>query len=136
MGIAVIGTVADLWENKMSEAAELKVLIVEPDQVLASSLRVAIRIVGFEAVVSADAESALKLLFGGARFHAALVAYTQPRLSGVDFCAMSRSMDDPDNIRIVGMSSDHRVREEMLGAGADDFLTKPFSMARLRDALG
>jgi DNA-binding response OmpR family regulator len=56
-------------------------------------------------------------------------------MSGADFCAVYRGRTDFPAASLIGMSRDHRREQEMVAAGADRFLCKPFPMTSLRAAL-
>lgn len=119
----------------MSNEPKHWVLIVEPDRILASSLCAAVVAARYEAIDARDGESALKLVFSGVVFHSILVAFHLPRMSGADFCAVYRGRQDFPSANLIGMSRDHRREAEMVAAGADQFLNKPFPMTALRTAL-
>ncbi len=66
-----------------------------------------------------------------------------PRLNGIDACREIRRAEvgegEASTIVMLTAASDHRIEQRSLEAGADVFLTKPFSpldLLRLVDALG
>jgi response regulator RpfG family c-di-GMP phosphodiesterase len=66
-------------------------------------------------------------------FDLVLLDVAMPEMSGVQVLEKLRSMPSVGNLKII-MFSGHTTPEEMsemLGRGADDFLTKPFSVAQL-----
>ena len=89
---------------------------------------------GYAATSTSEAEEALKMIYGGRVFKAILVDYGLPRLSGAEFCTVYRGLDHVSPSIVIGMSSDHGNKLEMLTAGANAFLTKPFSMLALKEA--
>lgn len=119
----------------MIETTREAVLIVEGDRALAGSLCAVVEVSGYSATATPEAEEALKMIYGGKVFRAILVAYSLPRLSGADFCAVYRGLDHVSPSILIGMSSKHSNKLEMLAAGANAFLTKPFSMLALKEVL-
>lgn len=57
-----------------------------------------------------------------------------PKLDGISVCRKLRDtkVDFPSNILVLTARVDDKTRMECLQAGADDFLTKPFSMVELK----
>lgn len=62
-----------------------------------------------------------------------LLDLRMPGLNGVEFCRAVKGDPGTSATRILAMSalSEQHVREPMLGAGADAFLAKPFTLIQL-----
>ena len=57
---------------------------------------------------------------------------TLPGINGLEVCKVLRSDDNTKNINIIAISGDLRYTEtEVLGAGANSFLTKPVNFENL-----
>ncbi len=114
------------------------VLIVEDDSSILRGLQMNIGLEGFRTVCAHDGEEALAL----ARSHrpdVILLDLMLPRLGGVDVIKRLR-VDDPDTPIIVLSAKDQEGDKVLaLSLGADDYVTKPFSVveviARIRVAL-
>jgi DNA-binding response OmpR family regulator len=114
------------------------VLIVEDDPSILRGLQMNIGLEGFRTVCAHDGEEALTL----ARSHrpdVILLDLMLPKLGGVDFIKQLR-VDDPDTPIIVLSAKDQEGdKVHALSVGADDYVTKPFSVveviARIRVAL-
>ena len=60
-----------------------------------------------------------------------LLDWTLPDFSGVEICRRLRGSDDHTPVLMLTARDDVRERVEALDAGADDYLTKPFSIEEL-----
>lgn len=107
----------------------MKVLIVEDDERMAKALRVNLQARGHEVAVAHDGASGLDVL---SRLPADLVILDLglPDIDGVDVIIALRAWSSVPVLVLSARESDlDKVRA--LDAGADDYLTKPFSMEEL-----
>jgi len=106
-----------------------RVLICDDEQQILRALRVILRDAGFEALPASDAEEALDV---AAVHHpdAAIVDLVLPGEDGVELC---RRMREWSEIPIIVLSAigDEDAKVRALAAGADDYVTKPFSPREL-----
>ena len=74
---------------------------------------------------------------GGERFDAALMDVQMPVMSGYEATRRLRAAEDGERLPVIALTAAALVseRDEALGSGMDDFLTKPIDADRLRDAL-
>ena len=89
-------------------------------------------VAGFRMREAGDGEEALATALDE-RPEIVFLDYDMPRLNGVETCRRLRSdpvTADATIIMLTGMS-DRPAQERAVGAGADLFLTKPFSPLRL-----
>ena len=115
-----------------------KILVVEDEKELQASLRYVLQREGYEVVIASDGEEALNL----ARTQSpdlVLLDIMLPRLNGLEVCrALRRTSAIP--IIMLTAKTDEVNKVVGLELGADDYVTKPFSMrellARVRAALG
>ncbi|MEA2646570.1 MAG: two-component system, OmpR family, phosphate regulon response regulator PhoB [Chloroflexota bacterium] len=54
-----------------------------------------------------------------------------PAMSGVEVCRQVRAMEHGDEIRVMMLTANSQVEEAAADAGADTFMTKPFSLVTL-----
>jgi two-component system OmpR family response regulator len=105
-------------------------LVVEDDVRMAAALRRGLRAEGILAEVAGDGEEAMRLVRAG-DFDAVVLDVMLPGLDGFQTCRRLRAEGVwvPILMLTARGAVDDRVRG--LDAGADDYLTKPFSLAEL-----
>lgn len=106
-----------------------RVLIVEDEDGVRRSLRLALRGEGYHVDDVADAESALDFLEGN-QPDLVLVDIMLPRISGLDLCRTIRQSSQVPIILVTARDDSHDVVAG-LEAGADDYVTKPFVFKEL-----
>ncbi len=106
-----------------------RVLVCDDEAQILRALRVILRDAGFEALPASAGEEALDIAAVN-RPDAAIVDLVLPDVDGVEVCRRLREWSD---IPIIVLSAvgeeDAKVRA--LGAGADDYVTKPFGPREL-----
>lgn len=114
-----------------------KILMVEDDAALANAVLVTLRARGYDVKVATTASAAIKL---ASEWHpqALLLDLGLPDVSGLDVLRALRSWSDVP-VLVVSARHDEAGKINALDEGADDYVTKPFSvgelLARLRAAL-
>jgi two-component system, OmpR family, response regulator len=105
-------------------------LVVEDDVRMAAALRRGLRAEGILAEVAGDGDQAMRLVRAG-EFDAVVLDVMLPGLDGFETCRRLRAEGVwvPILMLTARDAVDDRVRG--LDAGADDYLTKPFSLAEL-----
>ena len=117
------------------------VLLAEDDDSLRSMLELMLRREGYDVQACSDGLRALEALAraaaGEARIDVALLDLRMPGASGAELLVQIRGNEALRSLRVIAMSgfSDAVQAEAARAAGADDFLPKPFSIARLTAAL-
>jgi two-component system, OmpR family, KDP operon response regulator KdpE len=115
-----------------------KVLIVDDEPAIRRGLRSTLNGLGFESAEAARGEEALSLA-RTARFDAILLDLKMPGIGGVETCRRIRQILPRLPILVISVNDSEDGKVEALDAGADDYITKPFSvkelMARLRSAI-
>ncbi|QEU96055.1 response regulator transcription factor [Streptomyces kanamyceticus] len=116
----------------------MKILVIEDEHALADTLRRAISSDGHWVDVAHDGHSGLELALTGG-YDVIVLDLMLPGLSGLEVCRRLRNLDDHALVLILTAKDGEYDEADGLDAGADDYLTKPFSLvvllARLR-ALG
>ena len=114
----------------MSSAGKPRVLVCDDEPQILRALRVILRDAGFEAVPAETAEEALDLA-AVRPTDAAIIDLVLPDLDGVALCSRLREWSEMPIIVLSAVGEeDSKVRA--LAAGADDYITKPFSPRELR----
>ncbi|MCI9658597.1 MAG: response regulator transcription factor [Lachnospiraceae bacterium] len=114
-----------------------KILLVEDDREICEMLRDYLRTENYEVICASDGQEACRL-FDTGTFHLVLLDLMIPKVSGIDVMQhIRRSSVVP--ILIVSAKDSESDKTLGLGLGADDYITKPFSvaevLARIRAAL-
>src|SRR5436305_12419426 len=112
------------------KAAQVRVLVVEDRVKMASLIRRGLRKEGLAADVAANGEDALWMA-AATEYDAIVLDVMLPGIDGFEVCSRLRA----DGIwsPILMLTARDAVRDRVAGldAGADDYLTKPFSYAEL-----
>lgn len=107
-----------------------EILVVEDDPIIRQTVDYALRRAGFETRTSGDGVEALGLV-RDASPDLILLDLMLPGIDGFEFASRVRR-DDPDvAIIMVTAMGEERDKVRGLDAGADDYITKPFSMEEL-----
>jgi DNA-binding response OmpR family regulator len=106
----------------------MRVLVIEDDEAIRSVLDRGLRAEGFDVDPCADgAEGLWKALAGG--YAAIVLDLLLPGMNGYTVCERLRSEGDTTPILVLTAKSGEYDQIDLLDAGADDFLTKPASLA-------
>lgn len=106
-----------------------RVLVVEDEEGLAESVRYALEAEGFEVVIASTGLGGLEAA-GASRPDLVLLDLMLPGMSGLDVCRQIRSSSDVPIIMLTAKDSE-ADKVSGLELGADDYMTKPFSMREL-----
>ncbi|MBD2422749.1 response regulator transcription factor [Cyanobium sp. FACHB-13342] len=107
-----------------------RLLIVDDDPELRHFLRTELEIEGYGCSEAATGQQALAQI-RAERWDLLLLDWTLPDFSGVEICRRLRGSGDHTPVLMLTARDDVRERVEALDAGADDYLTKPFSIEEL-----
>jgi len=111
------------------KTASHKVLVVDDDRGVRTSLERALTFEGYEVATAGDGVAALELLADG--FSVMVLDVTMPQMSGLDVCRRIRSSGS--DLPILVLTARHGTQDRVAGldAGADDYLVKPFALEEL-----
>ena len=110
----------------------LKVLIVEDEKALAEILEYNFKKEGYSVDTASDGEIALdKIIFKAPDL--VILDWMLPKLSGIELCKKVRSNKKIKNIPIIMLTARGEEEDRLKGLemGADDYVTKPFSINEL-----
>jgi len=107
-----------------------KILIVEDEPNMRLGLKDNLEFEGYEVNFAEDGETGLKLIMEG-DFSLVLLDVMLPKMSGYDICKTVRKKGN--NIPIILLTAKGEEIDKVLGLelGADDYVTKPFSLREL-----
>jgi two-component system response regulator RegX3 len=106
-----------------------KILVVDDEPAIVDAVTYALRASGFEVDTFGDGESALEAARTDG-YDVLVLDVRLPGLSGIEICRRLRSESDVPILILTAMDAEV---DRVLGleAGADDYVTKPFSVAEL-----
>ncbi len=108
-----------------------RVLLVEDEASIREMVALNLKMAGWEVVEAPSAERALELMHGGERCDAALLDIMLPGMDGLSLCETIRRDDSDIGIIIVSAKGQESDKIRGLSIGADDYITKPFSVSEL-----
>jgi len=113
------------------------ILVVDDEAQITRVLRTALSTQGYDLRVANDGEMALEIMKDWAP-HIVITDLAMPNLDGVGLCRRIRQLSQVPII-VLSVRNQDRSKVEALDAGADDYVTKPFSinelLARIRAQL-
>ena len=109
------------------------VLVCEDDERMRYAVVRALQQDGYEVDEASDGESALESVREGS-YSVVVLDWELPKLSGIDVCKRIR---ETSTVPVIMLTARDGEVDRVLGLelGADDYLTKPFSMAELRSRI-
>ncbi|MCV3211959.1 response regulator transcription factor [Plectonema radiosum NIES-515] len=127
--------------TKYSPRAEIantsRILVVEDEELIREMLVVALEEEGYGVVTASDGRTALEYLKNfepnstDIVFDLVILDLMLPQINGLDICRLLRHQGNPVPILMVSAKGSETDRVLGLEVGADDYLTKPFSMREL-----
>lgn len=109
----------------------LRVLVVEDEASIREMIALNLRLAGIEAVEAESAEAALPLLEEKEGCDVAILDVMLPGMNGFSLCETIRQKDQRIGIIILSARSQEQDKIRGLSIGADDYMTKPFSVSEL-----
>lgn len=108
------------------------VMVIEDEEALAMLLKYNLEKEGYDVVIESRGSRAL-LEVEKNNPSVILLDWMLPELSGVDICRLLRSKPDLKNIPVIMLTAKGEEEDKVKGlsAGADDYVTKPFSIPEL-----
>ncbi|MEC4882120.1 MAG: response regulator transcription factor [Scytonema sp. PMC 1070.18] len=114
-----------------------RILVVEDEDLIREMLVLALEEEGYGVVTAADGRLAVEYLkncepnSGETPFDLVILDLMLPQINGLDICRLLRYQGNPVPILMLSAKGSETDRVLGLEVGADDYLTKPFSMREL-----
>ena len=108
------------------------ILVMEDEDALATLLQYNLEKEGYDVTVAADGEEGL-LQVDERLPDLVLLDWMLPKLSGIEVCRRLRGRAETRNLPIIMLTArgEESARVRGLDTGADDYMTKPFTMTEL-----
>ncbi|MEN9519720.1 MAG: hypothetical protein RLZZ381_2308 [Cyanobacteriota bacterium] len=122
-------------QSKLAQAN--RILLVEDEDLIRDMVKVALQEEGYEVYTASNGRAALNILqspdFSRDKLTPDLIILDLmlPEVNGLDICRLLRYQGDITPILVISAKSSETDRVLGLEVGADDYLTKPFSMREL-----
>jgi two-component system phosphate regulon response regulator PhoB len=114
-----------------------RILVVEDEELIREMIVLALEEEGYGVVTATDGRSAVEQLksfeanSGEPTFDLVILDLMLPQINGLDVCRLLRYQGNPVPILMLSAKGSETDRVLGLEVGADDYLTKPFSMREL-----
>jgi len=114
--------ISDIYDPRVKPAP--RILVIEDDAKTAASLEMYLRHAGYSTEVAHDGEEGLERV--RERPDLVILDLMLPGIGGLDICRVVRA---ESNIPLIMLTARSTEQDKLrgLGAGADDYVTKPFS---------
>jgi len=109
-----------------------KILVVEDEEAISHLLKYNLTAEGFEVAIAEDGDDALPM---AAEFQPDIILldWMLPNVSGIEICRQLRARKETRGIPVIMLTARGEEEDRLRGfdKGADDYVTKPFSMKEL-----
>jgi two-component system chemotaxis response regulator CheY len=116
----------------------MQALIIDDSRAMRMILKKNLLEMGFDVSEADNGLTGLDALGQEPRPELVLVDWNMPEMNGYDFVKAVRSKSEYDPVKLVVVSSETQAEgvDRMEEAGADEYLTKPFTKELLAEKLG
>jgi DNA-binding response OmpR family regulator len=110
----------------------MKVLLVEDEKKLATALARGLKMKGYAADIIHDGEKALnRISLHRSDYDLVILDLMLPSMDGLEICRKMREWDITTPVLVLTARNETERKVELLHAGADDYIVKPFSFDEL-----
>lgn len=109
-----------------------RIIVVEDEASLAELIRYNLESEGYDVTHAADGEEA-ELMLAEQSFDLAILDWMIPKVSGIELCRRLRKRSETSSLPIILLTARGEEADRVRGltTGADDYVTKPFSVQEL-----
>lgn len=110
----------------------VKILIAEDEAAIVTLLKYNLEKEGFDLTLAEDGQKAVEILKNN-HFDLAILDWMMPKLDGLQVCEFIRQNDATVDLPVIMLTARGEEADKVMGLsiGADDYITKPFSVAEL-----
>lgn len=110
-----------------------KVLIIEDEEHISELVKYNLESAGYHVATAYDGEEGLKLV-GEFKPDLVILDLMLPKLDGISVCNKLRNQKETEEISIIMLTAKSSETDKIIGLeiGADDYITKPFSVRELQ----
>ncbi len=119
--------------DKIFSEDDLHILIVDDDPINLQVLENQLSLENYKTTRAANGDEALVAIRSGTSFVIVLLDIMMPKMSGFEVCRIIRETHPANQLPVIMLTAKNQVSNlvEGLNAGANDYLTKPFSKGEL-----
>jgi two-component system chemotaxis response regulator CheY len=116
----------------------MKALVIDDSKAMRMVLKKILGELGFEVGEAENGINALEALGKEPRPELVLVDWNMPEMNGYEFVRAVRSRPEYDDIRLMMVTSETQADgvDRVVEAGADEYVTKPFTRESLAEKIG
>ncbi len=121
----------------MKLRGDMRALVVDDSSAVRSFLRSILKARGFDVIEAEDGKAALSVLVKSGAMDLALVDWNMPEMGGLDVLNAIRSKRAYDEMRIMMVTTETELErvKTALGAGANEYVMKPFDQEMINEKL-
>ena len=110
----------------------MKILVIDDEEHILELLKFNLELSGFDVCVSTEANQTIELI-GGEKPDLLLLDWMLPKISGIDILKKIRQDEDIYDLPVIMLTAKNMEDDKIQGlnVGADDYITKPFSIKEL-----
>lgn len=110
----------------------MKILVIDDEEHILELLKFNLELSGFDVCVSSEANQAIELI-GKEKPDLLLLDWMLPKISGIDILRKIRQDENIHDLPVIMLTAKNMEDDKIQGlnVGADDYITKPFSIKEL-----
>ncbi|MBL6464811.1 response regulator [Peptostreptococcus stomatis] len=110
----------------------MKILVIDDEEHILELLKFNLELSGFDVCVSTEANQTIELI-GREKPDLLLLDWMLPKISGIDILKKIRQDEDIYDLPVIMLTAKNMENDKIQGlnVGADDYITKPFSIKEL-----
>ena len=110
----------------------MKILVIDDEELILELLKFNLELSGFDVCVSTEANQTIELI-GREKPDLLLLDWMLPKISGIDILKKIRQDEDIYDLPVIMLTAKNMEDDKIQGlnVGADDYITKPFSIKEL-----
>lgn len=117
--------------TQAGEGIMKRILVVEDETAIREVIALNLKMAGYEVEAAASAEEALEIVAAAGEFDAATLDIMLPGMNGFSLCEQLRRQHPRMGIIMLSAKTQEADKISGLSIGADDYMTKPFSVSEL-----